>query len=435
MAQIFRRTTRTGDARYDVRTRIGGRVVTRTFKRKRDAEAYATSVEADRLRGVVIDPRRARVTLATYGRENLRDRRPGLALRTADQYSWLLEQHILPELGKRALGDIDPAMVRSWNARLAERHPTTAAKAYRLLSSIMRAAVADEVVTRNPCQVKGAAVERSAERPVASIAEVTALAEAMPDHLQVAVLLGAWCQLRRGELLGLRRRDIDLNRGTLTVELTRGPRMGGEEIIKAPKTDAGRRTVAIPGNVLPLVERHLEVYVGHEPDAPFLVGEMGHALLVKALNKAWSEARSIVGRTDLRLHDLRHSGLTWAAATGASVAELMRRAGHKSPVAALHYQHATDDRDRVLAEALAELGRRAVERPTGVSTSDGPEPANQTLSSDVPRVSPRDGRAMEGDEGPEDRSQWAVVVPLTRKNDGGDDGTRTRDPLLAKQVL
>jgi excisionase family DNA binding protein len=69
MAQIFRRTTRTGDARYDVRTRIGGRVVTRTFKRKRDAEAYATSVEADRLRGVVIDPRRARVTLATYGRD------------------------------------------------------------------------------------------------------------------------------------------------------------------------------------------------------------------------------------------------------------------------------------------------------------------------------------------------------------------------------
>ena len=131
--------------------------------------------------------------------------------------------------------------------------------------------------------------------------------------------------------------------------------MGGEEIIKAPKTDAGRRTVAIPGNVLPIVERHLDLYAGNEPDAPFLVGEMGHALLVKALNKVWSEARSTVGRTDLRLHDLRHSGLTWAAATGASLAELMRRAGHRSPVAALRYQHATDDRDRVLAE----LGRRA----------------------------------------------------------------------------
>jgi integrase len=427
MAQIFKRSTNTGEARYDVRTRIGGRVVTRTFKRKRDAEAYATSVEADRLRGVAIDPRRARVTLATYGRENLRIRRAGLALRTVDQYSWLLEEHILPELGKRALGDIDPSMVRLWNARLSGRHPTTAAKAYRLLSSIMRSAVADEIVTRNPCQVKGAAVERSTERPVASMAEVAALAEAMPDHLRVAVLLGAWCQLRRGELLGLRRRDVDVTRGSLTVELTRGPRMGGEEIIKSPKTEAGRRTVAIPGNVLPAVERHLDIYVGSEPGSPFLVGEKGRALLVKSLTKAWSEARVSVGRTDLRLHDLRHSGLTWAAATGASLAELMRRAGHQSPVAALRYQHATDDRDRVLAE----LGRRAGGGPTEVTPPERPSPANRTLPID----DPRDGRAIEGDVEQEDRSRWAEILPLTRENIGGDDGTRTHDPLLAKQVL
>ena len=427
MAQIFKRSTRSGEARYDVRTRIGGRVVTKTFKRKRDAEAYATSVEADRLRGVAIDPRRAKVTLAAYGRENLKDRQQGLALRTADQYSWLLEQHILPELGKRALGDIDPSMVRAWNARLAGRHPTTAAKAYRLLSSIMSAAVADDIVTRNPCQVKGAAVERSAERPVASMAEVAALAEAMPDHLRVAVLLGAWCQLRRGELLGLRRRDIDVTRGTLTVELTRGPRMGGEEITKAPKTDAGRRTVAIPGNVLSVVERHLETYVGPELDAPFLVGEKGRALLVKSLTKAWSEARISVGRTDLRLHDLRHSGLTWAAATGASLAELMRRAGHRSPVAALRYQHATDDRDRVLAEALAELGRGAGRHHADASSSDEPGPANLKY--------PRDGRAMEEDGESGEPARLAEVVPLTRKKFRGDDGTRTHDPLLAKQVL
>ena len=54
-------------------------------------------------------------------------------------------------------------------------------------------------------------------------------------------------------------------------------------------------------------------------------------------------------------HDLRHAGLTWAAATGATIAELMRRAGHGSPAAALCYQHATEDRDRALADALAGL--------------------------------------------------------------------------------
>jgi integrase len=62
-----------------------------------------------------------------------------------------------------------------------------------------------------------------------------------------------------------------------------------------------------------------------------------------------------VGRPDLHLHDLRHTGLTFAAATGATTAELMRRAGHASTEAALRYQHATRDRDRVLAKALEDL--------------------------------------------------------------------------------
>jgi integrase len=57
----------------------------------------------------------------------------------------------------------------------------------------------------------------------------------------------------------------------------------------------------------------------------------------------------------MHLHDLRHTGLTFAAATGATTAELMRRAGHASTDAALRYQHATRDRDRVLAKALEDV--------------------------------------------------------------------------------
>jgi integrase len=101
-----------------------------------------------------------------------------------------------------------------------------------------------------------------------------------------------------------------------------------------------------------------------EPDALVL------QVTSRALGIGWDKARLRIGRPDLRLHDLRHSGLTWAAATGASVAELMRRGGHASPAAALRYQHATEDRDRALADALAELAP-------------------------VTRIHPRDGRAIE----------------------------------------
>ena len=203
--------------------------------------------------------------------------------------------------------------------------------------------------------MKGAAVENAPERPTASVAEVAALAKAMPEHLRIVVLLAAWCQLRRGELLGLRRRDVDMLHGSLSVSVTRTKLMSGEMIDKAPKSDAGRRTVAVPSHVLPALTDHLERFVGAELGALVLTGEKGGPLRPQVLATAWNAARAKVGRTDLRLHDLRHSGLTWSAATGATVAELMRRAGHASPAAALRYQHATEDRDRVLADALSAL--------------------------------------------------------------------------------
>ena len=109
----------------------------------------------------------------------------------------------------------------------------------------------------------------------------------------------------------------------------------------------------------------------------------------------------------------------------------MHRAGHKSPVAALRDQHATSDRDRALADALSELGRKATVVPI--------RPADQHPIGDAEpepsREEARDRRAMEGSEDDPEPAAEAVVVPLTRKNVGADDGIRTRDPHLGKVML
>jgi integrase len=286
--------------------------------------------------------------VAEYAQQWL-EGRTDLADRTLELYSWLLKRYIEPAFGPSALNEVTPVAVRSWNSGHAKQHPTTAAKAYRLLSSIFRTAVDDELIARNPCQVRGAAVERAPERPIATMLEVGHLADAMPERLRIAVLLAAWCQLRRGEVRGLRRCDIDLVQGVLGVNETRTSMMSGQTVIKAPKTRAGRRIVAIPPNVSIVLADHIDRFVADEPDA----------LIIETTNRslaiAWRRARSVVNRPDLRFHDLRHSGLTWAAETGASLAQLMRRAGHVSQTAAIRYQHATDQRDRVLADALAGL--------------------------------------------------------------------------------
>jgi hypothetical protein len=223
---------------YDVRIRIDGRLVTRGFATRAAADAYVATVSADKVRGVGIDPRRGQMMFEVYAAKWM-DNRTDLAERTVELYEHLLERHIEPTFGAKALSEVSPSAVRAWHAKIAREHPSTAAKAYRLLSSMMKAAVADEIIARNPCQVKGAGVEKAPERPTASIAEVDAQAAAMPDHLRVAVLLAAWCQLRRGEMFGLRRRDVDLLRDTVSVSVTRTPTMAGRSVEKAPKTDAG----------------------------------------------------------------------------------------------------------------------------------------------------------------------------------------------------
>ncbi len=359
-ARAFADTLKDPSTVYDVEYRtVEGRKVTKTFDRRKDADAYVSTTEADKLRGVVIDPRRARIIFKDYVDRWLAARHD-LAESTGDLYRYLLDRYIVPTFGPTSVGSVSPSGVRAWHASIAKDYPTTAAKAYRLLREILNTAVADGIIVRNPCQVKGAGQEKAPERPVATIAEVQALAEAMPDHLRIAVLLAAWCQLRRGELLGLRRRHIDPLSGRITISSTRITTKSRGTVEKAPKTDAGRRTLTVPPNILSQLRRHLDEYVGAEPEAPLLVGERGGAAVIPGvLQAAWNRARVKVGRPDLHLHDLRHSGLTWAAATGASTRELMRRAGHASPQAALRYQHATEDRDQVLAEALAKLAPKA----------------------------------------------------------------------------
>ncbi len=260
-----------------------------------------TQKQADhpRVEGAKRESEASKVGFGEYAADWLRCR-IDLAERTEELYRWLLDRHIEPTFASSNLDEIEPPDVRAWYASAARIHPTTAAKAYRLLSSIMRTAVSDELITRNPCQVRGAAVEKAPERPVATIAEVEALTRAMPASLRIAVLLAAWCQLRRGEVRGLRRCDIDLERGTLSVSITKTTSMGGRTIVKEPKTRAGRRTVTIPPHVMEPLSRHLDGCVGHTPDA----------FVVEASNRSLSAAWDPLARWwDARISDSTTSGI------------------------------------------------------------------------------------------------------------------------------
>jgi integrase len=168
------------------------------------------------------------------------------------------------------------------------------------------------------------------------------------------VLLAAWCGLRRGEVLGLRPAEVDLVAGTVTVRRNRVELLENNRAAfdAEPKTDASRRTVVIPPHVMPVLAEHMAAWAG--PDRVF-VGRDGRPMRGDAIRQAFDRARRKAGMPSFRFHDLRHTGQTLAAATGATVKDLMRRLGHASPVASYRYLHAVDGRDAEIATALSAL--------------------------------------------------------------------------------
>lgn len=359
--------------RYEARYRDpGGRLRGKTFRTKRAAQEFLDRTGTAIGDGTWRDPALAKVPLVDYTTWWL-EHRPELRPRTRELYSGLLRLHIEPYLGECAFGSLTTAEIRSWNARMLQRGkpgPVTVAKAYRLLRCILNDAVEDGLLLRNPCTIRGAGVERSPERPVATIEQVYQLADAIEGRYRLMVLLGTFCGLRLGELVALRRDRIDVLHRRVIIseqgqELSDGTRYYGP-----PKTAAGVRSVALPPHLVVDVEDHLLRWVGPEPAALLFTGPKANELYRATFNAAWDRARRAVGMDAFHFHDLRHTGNTLAAGTGASTRELMARMGHASARAALVYQHASEERDVQIAERLSAMTDEALGRSRNRANGD-----------------------------------------------------------------
>ena len=273
--------------------------------------------------------------------------------------------------------------VRAWYLKVAgEASPLQAAKSYRLLRTILGTAVEDGRLPSNPCRLRGAGAERSDERPFVDADMVVALARAIEPRYRALVLLAGFGGLRLGELLALKARDFDSERGVVRVEKQVVELRDGTRIVTAPKTEAGRRVVHLPMAVSGALAWHLENFPPKDNESVVFTGPLSDGLRRATLQKAWDQARRTAGLADVHLHDLRHAAGTLAAQTGATTREVMARLGHASSAAAQRYQHAAERRDAVIASALdimiAALPRvtedlsTAVQDGTGLSLDDTP---------------------------------------------------------------
>ena len=358
----FGRVRRLPSGRYQARY-LGPDGVDRpapgTFASKTSAEKWLVRKEAEIHDDQWLNPDLGRTAFGDYALAWIRER-PSLRPNTEQVYRYLLARHLLPFFGNRPVADIKEAHVRRWRRELLDSgaSPASVIKSYRLIKAIMNTAVDDGIIRSNPCRVRGAGEDRSSERPVLTVSEVAGLAEAMGERYRALVLLAVFGSLRWGELAALRRRDIDLNLGTVRVERSLSELPGGGYLFGPPKSAAGQRVVVVPAAIKPALAHHLATFTAGQPDALVFTSPTGAPMRPSNFRRrVWYPALAKARLSRIHFHDLRHTGNTLTAATGATLRELMDRMGHSSTRAALVYLHASNARQRAIADSLSRLAQ------------------------------------------------------------------------------
>ena len=348
----------------------------KTYEFKADAEAFLATVQADLIRQSWKAPVSSDETLDTYGLKWIEERPLKDTSRIRYLEDW--KNHISPRLGDYRLDLVTPDSVRTWYAELGtdlaaklatkikvstatrQDGTSTVARCYRILRAVMNTAVEDDLITANPCRIKNGGTYRNSERPTLTVADVDQLARTVVIRYRALVLALAWTGIRLGEATELRRRDLELVAGNIRVDRAAYPNPEGGYFIDTPKSRAGHRTIAIPNFLRTEIEEHLDKFVNDPgPDAlvfPTRSGDCAYG----AAQTAITRALRAMGRSDIRVHDLRHTGQVLAAQSGATLADLMARLGHSSVNAAMKYAHAASDHGRKVADQMEQA------RATGI---------------------------------------------------------------------
>ncbi len=282
---------------------------------------------------------------------------------TKQNYTSVVQTYLAPGLGHVRLRDLNASTIRAaflaWHARGTARSSLRQVKT--VLQSCIRSAMIDDLITvdpmvklkarkgeKNPLPIgmPAKAVPVSAER----ISEL--LAEDCGDY-KIAIVLLVAAGLRRGEALGLRWRNVNLDAGTIKITEQRVPLIGGAAFAE-PKSASGVRTIKLPAEAIETLKAHwrttatMLLSIGVR-----LTGE--HTVACNALGQPLdpNSFGSWARRRGFKLHNLRHAHISQLVNAGVPIAAVSKRAGHSTIATTIAtYVHA-DDADDEAAAAVA----------------------------------------------------------------------------------
>ncbi|GAB3823845.1 tyrosine-type recombinase/integrase [Dactylosporangium cerinum] len=364
--------------RYRVRyIAPNGRERSKSFpdRAKKAAEEFLVSVEADKFRGVYVDPGAGRITFHAYAEKWMRTSR----MKESTRQGWeiKLRLHILPFFGARQLGSIRPEDIREWDTELTPRYaPSTRAVTWDVLHAILNAAVDDKRIGTNPCAATSVVAPKPDARKVVpwKVDRVIAVRTGLSTRYRVTVDVAAGCGLRVGEVFGLAVDDLDLDGGWLHVR-RQVKRVRSRLVFGLPKSDKERR-VPLPGHVASELQGHMAAIAPVAVTLPWespTSTQLVTARLVftnalgKAVNPAvfdlnhWQKALAAAGvdRGSTRsngMHALRHFYASALLDAGETIRAVSEYLGHADTAFTLrtytHLMPASQNRTRGAIDGL-----------------------------------------------------------------------------------
>ncbi len=358
-----------------------GSARSRSFATKGEAQDFLSRTSADMQRGDYIDPVERRRHFSdwanTWWATTVK-----LRPTTRRGYWQLLQGHVLPYFGARAMGNIDYMCVEKFiAAKLSEGlSPKKVRDAISVTSLVLKCAVRSNARKDNPAAGHQIRVVKRKLRPgdVPDMADIKRLVAQVRDPYKPAVWLMAFTGLRPSELCGLRVRSIDFTRRLVRVSETLLPvhRYGSSPyslVSGPPKTDAGDRDIPIPAWLCDdlaamLAERGAGRAGGLGRDEYLFVRPTGLPLnLDKFRQDVVRPALRAAGLPEtLRTYDLRHSHASLLIEQGANVLAIAQRMGHTDPSVTLRvYGHLFAGAQEDLTRRLDDLRRVSADPASG----------------------------------------------------------------------
>lgn len=342
-----------------------------------DADAFLRDKVDEVERRVTVEAKR--LTTGRYLLDWLEGRRPQLARTTFQGYRHIVMKQLVPGLGEIPLMRLEPRHVRTFYARQlaplgegAGLSPQSVVHSHRVLHKALRDAVVEGLLSNDPLLgVQPPKVQRNEMHALEESESLRLLSALEGSTLYLPVLLALQTGMRRGELLGLKWRDVDLGARTATVSRSLEQTREGIRF-KEPKSRRSRRTIGLPALAVEALrdhkkaqaERRLLLARAYQDNNLILCRDDGSPWPPDLLSNAFTRARDRLG-LPVRFHDLRHSYASQQLRQGVPPNVVSRNLGHSTIAFTLDvYSHVLpgmqEDAAAMMDSAYAEAQTRRV---------------------------------------------------------------------------